>query len=174
MAGEPLNFVVRYKAELLETLAIVLATLLSYLLARALQLAEPFWSVITAAMVARLTARVAVYAAAYRLAATLAGALYGLLLAFARPTGLPEPLLLVLLVAPLALLAVLQPRLRAALIAGIIVFSAAAHLDTPTAPAIARITEVGLGAVVAAAISVVFGLLFKLPPRKTRSGAGNP
>ncbi|MBX3524313.1 MAG: FUSC family protein [Xanthobacteraceae bacterium] len=169
-----MSFFARYKAELLETLAIVLATLSSYLIARALNLAEPFWAVITAAIVARLTARVAVYAAAYRLAATLAGAFYGLLLAFARPSGSPEPLLLVLLVAPLGLLAVFQPKLRAALIAGIIVFSAAAHLDTPIAPALARIMEVGLGAVVAAAISVLFGLIFTLPPRKTRPGAGNP
>lgn len=169
-----MSFFARYKAELLETLAIVLATLSSYLIARALNLAEPFWAVITTAIVARLTARVAVYAAAYRLAATLAGALYGFLLAFARPSGLPEPFLLALLVAPLGLLAVFQTKLRAALIAGIIVFSAAAHLDTPIAPALARIMEVGLGAVVAAAISVLFGLIFTLPPRKTRPGAGNP
>lgn len=164
----------RYKAELLETLSIVLATLLSYLIANALGLAEPFWAVITAAIVARLTARTAMLAALYRLAATLAGAAFGLALALTRPSGLPEPLLLVLLVGPLALLAVFQPRLRAALIAGIIVFSAAAHAGSPAGAAVARIAEVGLGAVVAAVISVLFGSIFTLPPRKTRSGAGNP
>lgn len=169
-----MSLVSRYKSELIETLAIVLATLFSYLVARALNLAEPFWAVISAAIVARLAARTAVYAAAYRLAATLAGAAFGLLLALARPSGIPEPLLLVALVAPLAMLAVFQPRLRAALIAGIIVFSAASHAGAPTAPALARILEVGLGAIIAAVISVAFGLFFKLPPRKAGPGAGNP
>ena len=113
-----------YRAELWQVLAIVLATLLSFLIASWLNLAEPFWSVITAAIVARITARGAVRVAAYRLLGTLAGALFGLVLAFARSTGTPESVLLVLLVAPLGLLGVLRRELRAALIAGIIVFSA--------------------------------------------------
>src|SRR6266540_556135 len=55
--------VARYRAELWQVLAIVLATLLSFLIASWLNIAEPFWSVITAAIVARITARGAV---AYR------------------------------------------------------------------------------------------------------------
>jgi len=99
----------RYQAELWQVIAIVLATLLSFLIASWLNLAEPFWSVITAAIVARITARGAVRVAVYRLLGTLAGALFGLALAFARATGTPEPVLLVLLVAPLGLLGVLRP-----------------------------------------------------------------
>jgi uncharacterized membrane protein YccC len=159
----------RYQAELWQVLAIVLATLLSFLIASWLNLAEPFWSVITAAIVARITARGAVRLAVYRLLGTLAGALFGLVLAFARATGTPEPLLLVLLVAPLGLLGVLRPELRAALIAGIIVFSAAAHLASPIAPALARITEVGLGAIIAALVSIVLGLVFRPPEQKIDS-----
>jgi hypothetical protein len=74
--------------------------------------------------------------------------------------------LLVLLVAPLGLLGVLRPELRAALIAGIIVFSAAAHLASPIAPALARIMEVGLGAIIAALVSIVLGMFFRLPEQK--------
>jgi uncharacterized membrane protein YccC len=159
----------RYRAELWQVLAIVLATLLSFLIASGLNLAESFWSVITAAIVARITARGAVRVAIYRLLGTLAGALFGLALAFARGTGTPEPLLLVLLVAPLGLLGVLRPELRAALIAGIIVFSAAAHLASPIAPALARVTEVGLGAIVAALVSIVLGLVFRSPEQKIDS-----
>lgn len=156
----------RYRGELWQVLAIVLATLLSFLVASWLQLAEPFWAVITAAIVARITARGAVWVAAYRLFGTLAGAILGLAVAFARNTGLAEPILLVILVMPLALVSVLRPELRAALIAGIIVFSAAAHLSSPIAPAIARITEVGLGAIIAALVSIALGLLFR--PRATK------
>src|SRR6202030_2415404 len=144
----------RYRGELWQVLAIVLATLLSFLIASWLNLAEPFWSVITAAIVARITARGAVRIAVYRLLGTLAGALFGLAVAFARSTGTPEAVLLVVLVAPLALLGVLRRELRAALIAGIIVFSAAAHLASPIAPALARVTEVGLGAIIAALVSI--------------------
>ena len=155
----------RHRAELWQVLAIVLATLFSFLIASALALAEPFWSVITAAIVARITARGAVRIALYRLLGTLAGAVFGLLLAFARSTGAPESALLVLLVAPLALLGVIRRELRAALIAGIIVFSAAAHLASPMAPALARITEVGLGAIVAAIVSILLGAIFRPPER---------
>jgi uncharacterized membrane protein YccC len=156
----------RYRAELWQVLAIVLATLLSFLIASWLNLAEPFWSVITAAIVARITARGAVRVALFRLLGTLAGALFGLVVAFARSTGTPESILLVLLVAPLALLGVLRRELRAGLIAGIIVFSAAAHLASPIAPALARIMEVGLGAIVAAFVSIVLGAVFRPPEKK--------
>jgi uncharacterized membrane protein YccC len=152
---------VRYRAELWQVLAIVLATLVSFLIASAMSLAEPFWSVITAAIVARITARGAVRVALFRLLGTLAGAAFGLLLAFARGTGTPESALLVLLVAPLALLGVIWRELRASLIAGIIVFSAAAHLASPVAPALARIIEVGLGAIVAAIVSIALGAIFR-------------
>jgi len=155
-----------YRAELWQVLAITLATLLSFLIASALQLSEPFWAVITAAIVARITARGAVRLALFRLLGTLAGAVFGLLLAFARSSGAPESALLVILVVPLALIGVIRRELRAALIAGIIVFSAAAHLASPIAPAIARITEVGLGAVVAALVSIGLGGLFRPPEKK--------
>jgi uncharacterized membrane protein YccC len=158
----------RYRAELWQVLAIVLATLLSFLIASWLNLAEPFWSVITAAIVARITARGAVRVAIFRLLGTLAGALFGLVLAFARGSGMPEPVLLVLLVAPLGLLVVLRPELRAALIAGIIVFSAAAHLASPIAPALARIMEVGLGAIIAALVSIALGIFFRPPEQKAQ------
>ena len=158
----------RYRGELWQGLAIVLATLLSFLIASWLNLAEPFWSVITAAIVARITARGAVRVAIYRLLGTLAGALFGLALAFARTTGTPEPVLLVLLDEPLGLLGVLRPELRASLIAGIIVFSAAAHLASPIAPALARVTEVGLGAIIAALVSIVLGLVFRPPEQKAQ------
>jgi uncharacterized membrane protein YccC len=159
----------RYRVELWQVLAIVLATLLSFLIASWLNLAEPFWSVITAAIVARITARGAVKVAAYRLLGTLAGALFGLAVAFARSTGLAEPVLLVILVAPLALISVIRPELRAALIAGIIVFSAAAHLSSPIAPALARIIEVGLGAIIAAIVSIALGMIFR-PDEKNNHG----
>jgi uncharacterized membrane protein YccC len=159
----------RYKAELWQVLAIVLATFLSFVIALWLHLAEPFWSVITAAIVARITARGTLRVAIFRLLGTLAGALFGLLAAFARGTGIPESVLLILLVAPLGLLGVLRRELRAALIAGIIVFSAAAHLASPFAPALARILEVGLGALVAALVSIVLGAVFRPPAQTAQS-----
>jgi purine-cytosine permease-like protein len=66
----------------------------------------------------------------------------------------------------LALLGVLRREMRAALIAGIIVFSAAAHLASPIAPALARIMEVGLGAIVAALVSIALGAVFRSPETK--------
>jgi len=161
-------FLARYRAELWQVFAIALATLLSFLFASWLKLAEPFWSVITAAIVARITARGAVWIALYRLLGTLAGAAFGLAVAFARSSGTPEPILLVVLVVPLALLGVMRRELRAALIAGIIVFSAAAHLPSPVAPAIARVMEVGLGAVIAALVSIFLGMFFR-PPEQAGS-----
>lgn len=152
--------VARHRAELWQALATVVATVLSFIIASALHLTEPFWSVITAAIVARATARGAARFAMYRLAGTLAGAAYGLLVAFGRSTGLPETVLLLVLVAPLGLLGALRRELRAALIAGIIVFSAS-HLTSLFEPALARILEVGLGAIVAVLVSLILGLVFR-------------
>jgi uncharacterized membrane protein YccC len=150
----------RHRAGLWQALATVLATVLSFVIASALHLGEPFWSVITAAIVARATARGAARFAMYRLLGTLAGALFGLAVAFARRTGLPETVLLLLLVAPLGLLGAFRRELRAALIAGIIVFSAS-HLASPFDPALARIMEVGLGALVGVLVSLILGLVFR-------------
>jgi len=164
--------VTRYREELWQVLAIVLATLLSFLIASWLALAEPFWSVITAAIVARITARGALRLAIFRLLGTLVGAFLGLLAALARGTGMAEPVLLLLLVATLGLLGVVRRELRAALIAGIIVFSAAAHVASPFTPAVARILEVGLGAIVASLVSIILGTIFRpsqpLKPRRYR------
>jgi uncharacterized membrane protein YccC len=164
------SFFARYRAELWQVLAVVLATLLSFIVASSLNLAEPFWSVISAAIIARITARGALRLAVYRLLGTLAGALFGLILAYGRRAGISDIILLGLLVAPLSLLGVLRRELRAALIAGLIVFSATSQLASPVAPALARITEVGIGAIIAALVSILLGAIFR-PPKPARRRA---
>jgi p-hydroxybenzoic acid efflux pump subunit AaeB len=160
------GFVVRQGEELWQVIAIVLATLLSFLIALWLNLAEPSWSVITAAIVARFTAQGALRPAIFRLLGTLIGAFIGLVVALGRGL-IAEPVLLFFLVATLASLGVVRRELRAALIAGIIVFSAAAHVGSPFAPALARIVEVGLGATVAALVSIILGAIFR-PSQSSR------
>jgi hypothetical protein len=48
------------------------------------------------------------------------------------------------------------------------VFSAAAHLASPIAPALVRIMEVGLGAIIAALVSIFLGMFFRPPEQKAQ------
>jgi len=142
------------RRELLLALGIVLATVLSFVIASGLHLAQPYWSVITAAIVARTTATGAVRSGFQRLLGTLAGAALGFFAALGRGSGLSDVVLLTLLVAPLAVAAALRLELRAALVAGLIVFSTTAAPAAPAEAAMARILEVSLGAIVAALVSL--------------------
>jgi uncharacterized membrane protein YgaE (UPF0421/DUF939 family) len=110
--------------------------------------------------VARFTAKGALRPAIFQLLGTLIGAFIGLVAAFGRGL-IAKAALLFFLVAILGLVGVVRRELRAALIAGIIVFSAAAHVGSPFAPALARILEVGLGATVAALVSIILGAIFR-------------
>ncbi len=146
-----------HASDLRLALSIVLASVLSLALAQALRIPEPFWAVISAAIVGRSTMTGAFKSGLERLLGTLAGAAVGLVGALARHWPIPEMLLLVLVIAPLAVVTSVRKDLRAAMMAGLIVFSASTVAKSPLAPALLRVLDVLLGAGVALLVSAAVG-----------------
>lgn len=146
-----------HASDLRLALSILLASLLSFALAQALHIPEPFWAVISAAVVGRSTMSGAFKSGLERLLGTLAGAVVGFAGALARHWPVPEMVLLALVIAPLAVITSIRRDLRAAMMAGLIVFSAASAGTSPLAPALLRVFDVLLGAGVALLVSAAVG-----------------
>jgi len=124
-------------------------------IAEALHLAQPTWALISAIVVSRASSGDAAKAGRDRILGTLLGAAAGVLIALGRPLGAPEAALIVAGVALLSFLAALDRRFLAGPIALVIVLAGDASGQSSFDTALHRLTEVGLGAVVAIGVALI-------------------
>lgn len=135
-----------------------MAALTALALAQLLELPLPLWAVITAVIVTQMNVGRSLKASFDYLVGTLGGALYGGAVAVFIPHGSEVTLLavLVLVVAPLAFIATVNPRFSAATVTGIIVLLLPQITNgSAVASATDRVIEVALGGVTGAVLSVI-------------------
>jgi len=135
---------------------VTVAAVLSLALAQFLNLPLPLWAVLTAIIVTQLSVGGSLKVTIDYLAGTLGGAVYGAVVAVLVPPANESALLLVLAiaVAPLALIAAINPSLRVAPITAVIVIllPAITHAS-PVVSAVDRVLEVALGGIVGFVVS---------------------
>jgi hypothetical protein len=146
----------RYRVQLALTLRTTVAAVAALGLAQALDLPLPLWTVLTALIVTQMSIGRSLNTSFDYLIGTVGGTIYGAALALAIPHQTEAALLLVLMlaVAPLALLAALKRNLNAVPVSSIIVvlMPAITHAG-PLDSAINRVLEVALGVLVGLAVS---------------------
>ena len=145
-----------HRAQLGLTLRVTVAALLSLAFASYLNLTLPLWAVLTALIVTQMSVGRSLNATVDYLVGTLGGAIYGGAIAVFVPHSSEFALLmaLALAVAPLALIATMNPSLSAAPITAIIVLLVPTITHaTPLASAIDRVLEVALGAITGLLVS---------------------
>lgn len=140
----------------------------SFVIADALHLSQPMWAVISAIVVSRAGSGDAFQSGRDRILGTLAGAVLGVAIALGRPLGVPELVLIVVGVAIAAFAAALYRPFMAGPIALVIVLASDPGGNSSLATAIHRLTEVGLGAVVA----ILFAFAFRAWGRWRARGTG--
>jgi len=144
----------RHRAQLRQCIRITVAVLASFVLGQALNVPLVLWVVLTAVIVTQMSVGGSLKATFDYLAGTLGGVVYGGAIALVPHTG--EMALLAVLaiaVAPLALLAAINPSLRVAPITALIVLLGPSAQGGPIASAMDRMIEVGLGGITALAVS---------------------
>lgn len=145
-----------HRAPLALSLRVTVAALLALAFAQYLKLTLPLWAVLTAVIVTQVSVGRSLKATADYLVGTLGGALYGGAIAVFVPHSSEYALLMVLAlaVAPLALLAAMNPSLSVAPITAIIVLlvPSITHVS-PLASAIDRVLEVAVGAITGLVVS---------------------
>jgi uncharacterized membrane protein YccC len=137
-------------------LRITVAAILSQVLAQLFGLPLPLWAVLTAVIVTQMSVGRSLKASGDYLAGTLGGAIYGGAVAVLVPHQSELSLLIVMViaVAPLALLAAGRPNMNVVPITAIIILLLPAMTHaSPLASAIDRVLEVALGAVVGLLVS---------------------
>jgi uncharacterized membrane protein YccC len=151
-------FVRLRRVQLAHSIRVTIAALAALALAQLLHLPLPLWAVLTAVIVTQMSVGRSLKATLDYLVGTLGGAIYGGAIAVLIPHSNEIALLavLALLVAPLALIATLNPRFSAAPITAIIVLllPEITH-GSPIASAFDRVIEVALGGVTGAVVSVL-------------------
>jgi uncharacterized membrane protein YccC len=148
----------RRRVQLGLALRITVAALLSLALAQFAGLHLPLWAVLTAVVVTQASVGASLRATIDYLFGTVGGAVYGGVIAVLIPHSSEwKPLaLLAVAVAPLALIAAMNPRLRVAPITAIIVLLVPTFTPaTPLASAIDRVLEVAVGGIVAFLVSIL-------------------
>lgn len=138
------------------SLRVTVAAILALVAAQALGLPLPLWAVLTAVIVTQMSVGRSLKATGDYLLGTLGGAIYGGAIAILIPHESELALLLVLViaVAPLALLAAVRPSMNVVPITAIIILLLPGLTHTsPLDSAIFRVIEVGLGAVVGLLVS---------------------
>ena len=137
---------------------ITVAAILSLIAAQQLGLPLPLWAVLTAMIVTQMSVGRSLKATGDYLAGTVGGAIYGGLVAVLLPHESEFALLVVMViaVAPLALLAAGRPNMNVVPITAIIILllPGLTHAS-PVASAINRVLEVALGAVIGLGVSFV-------------------
>ncbi|MGE0752572.1 MAG: FUSC family protein [Variibacter sp.] len=137
-------------------LRITVAALAALALAEALRLRLPLWAVLTAVIVTQMSVGRSLKATRDYLLGTIGGAIYGGAIAVLVPHSSELALLgvLALAVAPLAMLAAVNPALNVTPITAIIVLLVPAITHaSPIASAVDRVFEVGVGAITGLAVS---------------------
>ncbi len=155
------NLLRHHRVQLRLSLRVTVAALLSLALARFFHFSLPLWAVLTAVIVTQTSVGRSLKATLDYLGGTIGGAIYGGSIALLIPHSSEIALLgvLALAVAPLALIAAVNPSLTAAPITAIIVLLVPEMTHaTPMASAIDRVLEVTLGGITGFCVS-----LFLLP-----------
>lgn len=158
-----------YRAQLRFCVRMTLAGLLTFALAQQLTLPlHGLWAVLTAIVVTQASAGGSMRATAEYVIGTLGGAIYAAIIGVFIPhaTPLSQAGVLVLAVAPLAFVAALNPTFRVAPFSAVLVLLVSGQLgEGPITSAITRFGEVGLGGMVAIAVSLIV-----FPERAQRLG----
>ncbi len=146
----------RYRVQLALALRMTLAAVVALVVTQALGLPMPLWSVLTALIVMQMSVGRSLRTSIDYLFGTIGGTIYGGALALLIPHEKEGALLavLVLAVAPLAVLAAFKRNLNAVPIASIVIvlMPAIAHAS-PIDQAFYRVVEVALGVVVGLLVS---------------------
>lgn len=144
------------RVQLALTLRMTVAAVAGLAIAQALNLPLPLWTVLTALIVTQMSIGRSLATSIDYLVGTIGGTIYGGALALLIPheTEMRLLLVLVLAVAPVALVAALKRNLNAVPVSAIIVvlMPAITHAS-PLAAAIDRVLEVGLGVIVGLAVA---------------------
>jgi len=154
--GRLRNWLTLRQVQLGLSLRVTVAALLALVFAQLSNLALPLWAVLTAVIVTQMSVGRSIKATADYLAGTLGGALYGGAIAVFVPHDSELALLLVLVVAvaPLALVAAINPSLSVAPITALIVLLVPTMTHaSPLSSAIDRVFEVAIGAITGLAVS---------------------
>src|SRR5262249_7174463 len=119
------NAASKYRSELRLVVRAAAAAIVAFLLAEGFGLPQSYWAVVTALIVVQLSLGGTIAAGLDRLAGTLAGGIFGAVAALAgKALAAPQVIVLLLTVAPLALLAALRPNFRLASVTAVIVLLA--------------------------------------------------
>jgi uncharacterized membrane protein YccC len=140
------------------SIRVTIAALVSLALAQSLQLRLPLWAVLTAVIVTQMSVGRSLKATFDYLVGTFGGAIYGGAIGVVIPHSNEIALLavLALAVAPLALIAAINPRFSVAPITAIIVLLVPMMTQvTQIASALDRVLEVALGGVTGFIVSLV-------------------
>jgi uncharacterized membrane protein YccC len=140
------------------SLRVTVAAILALLAAQFLGLPLPLWAVLTAVIVTQMSVGRSLKATGDYLLGTLGGATYGGAVAILIPHQSELALLIVLVIAiaPLALLAAVRPNLNVVPITAIIVLLLPGVIhSSPLDSAIQRVLEVALGAVLGLVVSFI-------------------
>ena len=132
----------------------LIAALGAYVLTSMIHLPAPYTSVITTVVVARPHSDGVLRASLERVLATILGAGLACAATFGRLAHIPEPLLLVVTLAPLSLVVAHNSAYRTSLIAAMIVLSAPVVIGSPVQVAGIRMLGVAIGSIVGALVSV--------------------
>jgi uncharacterized membrane protein YccC len=145
----------KYKSELQLVVRALVAAALSLFVGELLALPQSFWAVITALIIVQGSVGGTLTAGLNRLLGTLAGAVLGAAAVLARELWhLPQMLLLLVAVAPVALLAAIRPSFRVAPItAAIVLFTN--NGASPIASATDRVVEISLGTFIGVVVSIL-------------------
>src|SRR6266567_9519047 len=148
----------RRRAQLRQCIRATAAALLSFALAQWLNVPLVLWVVLTAVIVTQMSVGGSLKATFDYLAGTLGGAVYGGAIAalVPHPNEIALAGVLAIAVAPLALLAAMNPSFRVAPITAIIVLLGPTSAQAgPIASAMDRMLEVALGGITALAVSLL-------------------
>jgi uncharacterized membrane protein YccC len=145
-----------HKAQLGLALRVTIAALLSFLLSQLLHVPLPLWTVLTAVVLTQVTFGRSLKATLDYVVGTLSGAVYAGAVAapFSQANEIALIGVLAITVAPLALLAAINPSFSVATFTGVLVIlvPGITHVS-PIESAFYRVLEVGLGGLTALAVS---------------------
>ena len=150
--------VVRHRVQIALGLRVTIAAILALVAAQAADLPLPLWAVLTAVIVTQMSVGRSLKATSDYLVGTVGGAVYGGAVAVMIPHTTEMALLLVLLVAvaPLALVAAIRQNMSVLPITAIIVLLVPTFTQAgPLGSAVNRVLEVGLGAIVGLLVSFI-------------------
>lgn len=146
------------RAQLRLALRIATAALLSLIVSQLLHLPMPLWTILTSILLTQVSVGRSLKATIDYLVGTLFGAVYGGAVVTLVPHGneIEVAAVLVLVVAPLALLGAINPRFTTSPFTGVLVLMVPGMLHTsPIESAFYRSIEVAVGGAVAVAVSLV-------------------